>query len=138
MAKIREKIKNRVNEMHNKTISLLCTAFQNIFLPRLATQKMVRRGGRKLNEMAANELLRLSHYKFMTKLIAHAKTKRRNVYIISEPYTTKTCTGCGTLNMDIGSSKVHSCKSCNLVIDRDLQGARNNGLALVTQLIGAV
>jgi len=134
MAKLRDKIKNRVAELHNKTANLLCAAFQNIFVPRLATQNMVKRGRRKINELTAEELLRLSHYKFLEKLKSYATAKCRNVFIISEPYTTKTCTACGVLNTTIGGSKVHVCRACGLRMDRDYQGARNNGLAIITRL----
>ena len=50
--------------------------------------------------------------------------KNVRIHDVNESYTSKTCTHCGCIN-DVGSSKVYSCKSCNLVIDRDVNGARN-------------
>jgi len=50
--------------------------------------------------------------------------KDTKLYIVSEAYTSKTCTRCGVLN-NIGSNEIYHCKECDLVIDRDINGARN-------------
>lgn len=112
-----------VGAFHDRAVELLCATFMNMFVPRLTPQH-----GR-------TEMSLLDHDAFVTKLMARAKTGGRNVYLISEPYTTKTCTCCGVVNNRIGAAKVHACGSCDLVMDRDNQGARNNGLAIVTRLV---
>lgn len=43
----------------------------------------------------------------------------------TEEYTSKTCTRCGRINHNLGSNKVFTCASCKLIIDRDINGARN-------------
>jgi len=49
------------------------------------------------------------------------------VIIIDEAYTSKTCTNCGRINWKLGGNKVFKCnnKKCNIVLDRDIVGARN-------------
>ena len=44
--------------------------------------------------------------------------------ICTEEYTSKTCGRCGELN-DVKALDVYSCNKCKLVIDRDVNGARN-------------
>ena len=46
------------------------------------------------------------------------------VIICTEEYTSKTCTKWGTIN-NVGSSEIYKCKSCKLILDRDINGTRN-------------
>ena len=45
--------------------------------------------------------------------------------IITEEYTSTTCGECGNLNLTLGSKKVYYCQHCKIIIDRDVNGARN-------------
>ena len=53
--------------------------------------------------------------------------KRKNIslHINEEHFTSKTCTCCGHLHSNLGSSREYNCYSCGLFIDRDINGARN-------------
>ena len=67
----------------------------------------------------------MKHYRFRTRLDERCKLEKgTNLIICSEEYTSKTCTRCGLLT-DVGSSEVYRCSSCNLVIDRDINGCKN-------------
>ena len=68
-------------------------------------------------------MLELSHCDFLNKLKYYAKTKLRNLFVVTEEYTTKTCGHCGTEQI-VGSAKVFKC-SCGYEMDRDIHGARN-------------
>jgi len=115
------KIKNMKNELHNKTISHLTSNFCGVILPPFEIQEMAG----NLHSKVARSMYNLSFYKFKTKLKAKAKEMNVNVYEFTEPYTSQTCGNCGLLNKDLGNSRLFSCKSCNLKIDRDINGARN-------------
>ena len=54
-----------------------------------------------------------------------------------EKGTSKTCTSCGFWQPDLGGKKEYECKneSCGLVINRDVNGARNNLLEKLQELI---
>lgn len=79
-------------------------------------------------------MLLLSHGKFRERMIYYAKTKQRNLYIVSEHYTTKTCGHCGHLQ-DVGGSKTYACEACHTTIDRDYNGARNVALRLLSKFL---
>lgn len=124
LCKIRDKVKNRVNDLHNKSCKFLCDNFDTIFLPKFETQQMVSKSpGRVISKKTVRNLLELAHYRFKVKLEVYSKTKGRQLIHITENYTTKTCGTCGAIN-DIGGSKTYIC-ACGYMADRDYHGARN-------------
>lgn len=132
-AKLRLKIKNKVDNLHWQTCSFLCKTFQNIFLPLFEVSRMVE--GSPLGSKITRKMLELSHGKFRERLKWYGQTKNRNVYIIDECYTTKTCGHCGKINPNVGNSKIFNCEHCHYMIDRDLGAARNICLRLMTKFI---
>lgn len=46
-------------------------------------------------------------------------------YHLNESFTSKTCSKCGTMNNDLGSQKIYKCSECKVIMDRDINGARN-------------
>ena len=45
--------------------------------------------------------------------------------VLSESFTSKTCTQYGILNEKLKGSKIFECNNCDLSLDRDVNGARN-------------
>lgn len=129
---IRNKIKNIIENLHWSTCHFLCNHFQTIFLPEFKVSDMVKDS--PLGHKITRRLLQLSHGKFRERLKYYAITKHRNLYIITEEYTTKTCGHCGHLQ-DMEGKKVYDCSSCGTMIDRDYNGARNICLKMMTYLI---
>lgn len=127
-AKLRKKLSDKVDNMHWQTCSFLCKSFQNIFLHEFKVAEMVR--GSPLGSSVTRKMLQLSHGKFRERLKYFAAKKKRNLYIVKEHYSTKTCI-CGILN-DIGASKVYKCR-CGFTGDRDEHAARNICLKFVTE-----
>ena len=80
---------------------------------------------RVINSRTAHLMQNLSFYKFKTKLQSLCNKRGCNLYIVDESYTSKTCGKCGELNNNLKGSKIFKCTKCNLVIDRDWNGARN-------------
>lgn len=121
---LREKLRNLIDDMHYKFINYLTSTYQKIYLPSFESQEMMR-NNRTLSSSTKRTLNILSHFKFKQRLQSKAKTKSHcEVYIVNEDYTTKTCTNCGNLN-NVQSEKEIVCNSCDLKIDRDINGARN-------------
>ena len=113
---------NCIDDMHNKTINVLTSCFSRIYIPKFETQEIV---NINRNRKTRRNLYQQKHYKYRQKLIDKTEMyKDVEVIVCTEEFTTKTCTKCGVLN-NPGSSEVYICNSCNLKIDRDINGARN-------------
>lgn len=116
--RIREKIKNLINEAHHKIAYFLCKNFNVILLPHFETSHMVT----KLRSKVSRAMLSWAHFRFKTFLKHKAKEMCTTVIDVNESYTSKTCSMCGQIH-NIGSRKVMKC-NCGSVMDRDLNGAR--------------
>lgn len=147
------KIKNIVKDLHNKAALYFCRNYDNIIIPELKTQKIVRkkRNTKKyLNEIKEKQgeeackkelrritkkkvlngrvkfvLMMLSHYKFRQ----HLKNKclEYGCHYINgdESYTSLTCTKCGYQSNVVNKKRMKTCQNCNYEIDRDVGGSRN-------------
>lgn len=138
---LQAKIKHRVDQLHWKTCVLLCTSFQKIFIPKFGTNEMVRlkspRGKRRsITAAVTRRMLELSHGRFLERLEYYARTKHREVYRVSEAYTTRTCGRCGKQNPNVGASKLFRCldPECGYRMDRDIHGARNICLSTMSYM----
>ena len=121
--KILLKVRNMVNDLHWKTIKLLCSSHSAIFLPTFNTSQMV---NKKNSRPEVNRiLLAFQHYKFQEKLVWKSKQWGVNVHIVNESYTSMTCTSCGELDRDHHGESIFDCPSCLVKIGHDHQGSRN-------------
>jgi len=119
--KIYTKINNLIDDLHYKTIRELTKEYQFILLPSFESQDMAMK-----NKYGNRNLLQLKHYLFKERFKnVCSLLKNTELMICSEEFTSKTCGKCGFINKELGASKVFRCLSCNLIIDRDVNGARN-------------
>jgi putative transposase len=65
-----------------------------------------------------------SHYKFKLHLLNKCKEYGSELIEVTEEYTSKTCTNCGTQSNTYSKERIKKCK-CNYEINRDVNGARN-------------
>jgi putative transposase len=72
-------------------------------------------------------MLTWAHYEFQTRLKWKAKVRGRehDVFIVDEHSTSVTCGQCGVKKEGLGGNKTFKCDHCGLVVDRDLNAARN-------------
>lgn len=116
-----EYLKNLKRDLHKKSAKYLCDNYSSIILPPFEIQQMAS----NLNSRIARQMYNLSHYSFREYLINKAKENNINVHIKGEEYTSMTCGRCGALKIDLGEKKEYLCNNCGLIIDRDINGARN-------------
>jgi transposase len=76
-----------------------------------------------------------SHFQSKQRLIAHAQHAGSMVFIVIEHFASNTCGHRGNLHTDLGSNKRFQCLSCNVVMDRDANAARNILLRNLPSLI---
>jgi len=133
--KLRIKIRNIVKDLHFKTATYLCENYKNILLPSFNVKQMINKNNRKISKRTVRNMISLSHYKFKEILKYKASCyKDRNVFICDESYTSKTCGKCGYLKDNLGGSKIYECNNCKSVMDRDVNGARNVLLRILSVL----
>ena len=143
LAKERRRLHGYVESAHYDAANFLLDHHDIIILPILKMSELVKkkrdeRLQRFFGSKMARAMCTWSHYQFRRRLVsASARYAGRHVYETTEPGTSKTCTHCGTWKNDLRlGDKVFECRRCNLAIDRQLAGARNNFLAAYGMAIG--
>lgn len=132
-ARIRQKIRNLVDELHKKLTKWLVSNYETILLPKFETSNMVTRAQRRIGSKTARQMLTWSHYRFQQRLLNKTREYRNSqVIICDEHYTSKTCGRCGELHEKLGSNKTFHCPHCGVTMDRDVNGARNILLRYLT------
>lgn len=118
-----------IDEMHTKIINDLTSRYNWILLPSFETQDMTKGKGYTASQRATKRhAAQLSHFKFKQRLIHRcSQMKHCKVLIVSEAWTTKTCSYCGWIweKMTM-SNREFICKGeCGGIYDRDVNAARN-------------
>ena len=121
-ARLEKKVYDVTSNLHNQVGAYLTNNFEHILLPEFGTSEMVKQN--KLQACTKRMMNSLSFYRFKEKLKEQCLRKNRNLHIVSEAFTTKTCPTCGQLN-DIKSERVYRCPVCTYELDRDIHGSRN-------------
>jgi len=116
------KIKNKIGELHWKTIHYLMLHYDHIIIPDFKISKMLK--GYKLSKQTKRMLCMYSFHSFMIKLKYKCEKNQKKLYVVDESYTSKTCTLCGKIN-DVKGSEVYRCVGCGNEVDRDVNGSRN-------------
>lgn len=123
--KLRVKIRNLIDECHKKTACWLTKNYTDIFIPTFESSQMVKKTKRKLNSKTARNMMTWSHYRFEQTLKFHCEKRGVRLHIITEEYTSKTCSKCGEIHSKLGSNKMFKCPHCDHKIPRDFNGAIN-------------
>jgi IS605 OrfB family transposase len=125
ICKYSDKLKHSIEDLHNKTSTILLSLYKEIIIGKISIKKMISNLTGNLQAITKRRLLALSHYKFREKLKARAFKFGCKITEVSEYLTSKTCSNCKVINDKLGSSKIFSCSSCKLCIDRDINASIN-------------
>ena len=118
-------IRDLVDEVHRKTALWLVETFDAIIIPPFNGGEMARKTKRrKIRSKTVRKMMTWAHSRFREKLVSKAEEHGKQVFLVSEAYTSKTCSACGWIDQNLGGKKVFSCRQCGLHVDRDLNGAR--------------
>lgn len=121
LTRISKKINNLVNDLHKKVIKWLCMNHSMILIPKLNFHEF-----KQMRKKQRHRMSLLNHCKFVDKLLEKQNEYPKcNVMVVKEAYTSKTCSNCGFIKYNLHSNKTFKCDDCGIIIDRDINGARN-------------
>lgn len=121
-ARVFEKFRNLIDELHHKVALFYVKNFDVIFLPSFETSQMVGKSGRKIRSKTVRSMLTFSHHKFAMFLKHKAFEYGKIVVPMTEEYTSKTHPLTGELR-NIGGAK--RLKVGSEWVNRDIVGAFN-------------
>jgi IS605 OrfB family transposase len=122
---INQKIKNKIDDLHWKTISFLTTNYNNILLGDMSAKSIVRKTSSILSPNMKTACLRTGYYKFQQRLAYKCNLTKTNFSLVNEMYTSKICSNCCNYNEKLSKEKIYDCVNCKLTIDRDINACRN-------------
>ena len=122
-----KRIRDTINEVHCQLAAFLSRSYDIIMLPSFETSDMVETGTRVFGRKTARAMLTWAHYRFRCRLAHKCRVEGSKLVIVSEHYTTRTCSFCGTLKHNVGGASVFTCinPSCGQSIGRDVNAAKN-------------
>jgi transposase len=123
------RLNNLIDDLHHKTSTFLTNNFQTILLPPFESQEMAKR-----NKFGNRNLLQMKHFMFKERLKSKCILKSCNFILSTEEYTTRTCGRCGEIN-NVGGSEMFHCTTCLLLVDRDVNAARNIGIKKINETL---
>lgn len=123
--KLENKLTNKVDDLHWKTINYLINNYQTILLGDMSAKKIVNKNTSCLSNNQKVACLRTRYYQFRQRLEYKCKSRNVNYNLINESFTSKLCSSCGYQDNNLGSSKIYDCSQCKNKIDRDVNGSRN-------------
>jgi transposase len=125
--RIYDKINNKINNFHYHVAKYLCINYQTILIPKFGGKDLYSKAIRRIGKTTVKDMTTWSHCSFR-EILKNKADQYQYVKVIEVPedYTTKTCSGCGWLNDDIGASETFQCKGqCKGVFDRDINASKN-------------
>jgi transposase len=126
------KLSKWMDNQHYFIINELFREWDIVVFPVLNVSRIIRQKGRCFGTLMALRLSCISHYKLRMRCKDRAETlEGKYVIEVGEPGTSRTCGHCGHWHQGLGGSRVFRCPKCQVEIDRDVNGARNNLLATI-------
>jgi putative transposase len=123
MSRIKRKISNLLKDLHRKLACYLAKNYDVIYIPNYRIKKIYSKN--KSNKTNRKNQLNWAWYKFVTELKYRCAKHGSVAIIVSEAYTSKTCSKCGHVHSKLGSNKIFTCPNCNHSLNRDLNGSIN-------------
>jgi putative transposase len=129
------KVKNRIDDLHWKTIKYLTDYYDVIIVGDINVSSCVKKRGNgfELPRIVKRVLLQYSFYEFKRRLIWKCNVLGKKCILTDEWYTSKGCCACGAYN-DPKGKEIYSCSRCHNHMDRDLNGSINILIKTLTVL----
>ena len=122
ITKLEKKKTDIVDCLHWEFINHLLKHNDVVYLGDIKSHDIVKGSKIKYLNIAFNDL---KFYLLKQRLLYKAFVLGKKVFMVPEPYTSKTCSCCGALNDKLGSKEVFECDCCKLVTGRDMNASKN-------------
>ena len=123
--KIQNKINDLISDLHRRVAYDLVKSYDIILLPKFETSKMAsKKIKRRLTNKTTRMMLGLKHYQFQQTLAWMCTKYGKTLVEVNEAFTSKTQSWDGKVNSNLGGAKTIRDPRTNLVVDRDVNGAR--------------
>lgn len=124
LAQQKKKLDNKISDFHWKAANYLACRYDNVMLGNMSTKGIVKKRKGQFGGAYKNAIMLLKHFQFKQRLehVCHKYNSR--YHLVDEAYTTQLCSQCGN-GYKIGDSKTYNCENCGLIMDRDINSARN-------------
>ncbi len=119
LQRLHQHIANQRRDAAHKIARYLVESYDLIAVENLNTQGLLK------NHHLAKSIADASWNTFINILICKAEEAGRTVSKVAPQYTSQICSGCGEIVRKDLSVRVHDCPYCNLVLDRDVNAAKN-------------
>jgi len=137
--RIRVRQQNLINDLHKRVAYDLVKNNDVILMPTFETKQMTQKSNedkkRFLRRKTVRGMLSLAHYKFKLTLKWMAKKYGKTVIDVNESYTSKTMPD-GSINPKLNGKATISFN--NMIVDRDINGARNIFIRFFTKAIDSL
>ena len=121
--RMRVRVGNLIDELHHQAARFLVDNFDLVLLPTFETREMSQRGRRRLRSKSVRSMLTFAHYRFQQFLLWKAWETGKQVLLVNEAYTSKTCSWSGEIVANLGGRR-EIVGSDGVRLDRDINGAR--------------
>jgi putative transposase len=123
LAKTHQRIVNIREDFQHKLANKLIKENDKIILEKLNIKNMLET---KTFQVKKSNISDASWYSFIQKLIYKAESADRSIILVNPANTSKMCSRCGKINKNLSlKDRVFHCDKCGLVIDRDINSAKN-------------
>jgi len=119
VARIHEKIANQRLDLFHKLSNKLVNNFQFIAFENLNIKGMVK------NKYLAKSISDVSWKRFLSMLVYKAEEAGRWAVGVNPRNTSQICSNCSKIVSKTLAVRIHKCPKCGLIIDRDINAARN-------------
>ena len=120
--KLDKKKVDYTNRLHWEFINDIVSKNDIIYFGDIKSHGIVKNGYNHTLNRCFNDL---KFHVLKQRLIYKASIQGKQVILVPEHYTTKTCSCCGLINETVGSKHVFNCSKCNLKTGRDMNASKN-------------
>jgi putative transposase len=140
LAKRHQHVRRQRRDFHHKTALALVHAYDTIYIEAIQPSNLSRRPASKPDENGTwgyahngasrkaglNKSIQDAGWRQILSILAYkAACAGKRAEAVSPAYTSQDCSGCGKRMQLSLSARTHVCTHCGLILDRDLNAARN-------------